>query len=862
MRKSGSALLLCAAAVLSLGATGAQAQSVQRSAGEGTRLWFVELNGAPVVEGRSLLAAQSDKSSFRRSALAAGVRFTERRAYHHLFNGLAVEVSAADRAKLMRVPGVKALYPVETIQAPKTQKFNGGHAADLATAVAMTGADVAQNTLGLTGAGVKVAVMDTGIDIDHADLGGTGVPNGTPFPSARIVAGWDFVGDAYNADPDSPGYNPVPAPDARPDDCNGHGTHVAGIIGANGTVKGVAPGVTFGAYRVFGCDGSTSSDVMLAAMERAYADGMQVLNISIGSAFQWPQYPTAQAASRLVDKGLIVVASYGNSGASGLYAGSAPGVGKKVIGVAAYDNTHVTLSTFTVSPDNTAIGYAPATGSPLPPTSGSMPMGRTGTVASTADACAALPAGSLNGLVALVRRGGCTFHQKAVNVQAAGAAGMVLYNNAPGRISPTVAGATPITIPVVAISDTEGALIDGRLAGGPVTMTWTNQSGSFVNPTGGLISSFSSYGLAPDLSLKPNIGAPGGLIYSTYPLEEGGYATLSGTSMASPHVAGGVALLLQAKPTASPHLVKNLLQNAADPKNWWGNPGLGFLDNVHRQGAGMLDIPGAVQARAVIEPSELALGESHASGTHTRWLTVYNSGASATTYTVSHAPALATGPNSFAPSFFDSFADVSFSVGSLTVQPGKLGYVTVKITPPAGLADRGLYGGYVVLTPQDGGTPLRVPYAGFKGDYQGFPVLTPTVNGFPWLAKVNGDFLTNQPTGATYTMANGDIPYFLIHLDHQASRVKLEAFDAVTGRKWYHVSDDQYVPRSSTAAGFFSFTWDGTTFVGPVGSPKQVFTVPNGKYVVKVSVLKPLGDSDNPAHWETWTSPEITIARP
>ncbi len=86
------------------------------------------------------------------------------------------------------------------------------------------------------------------------------------------------------------------SPDLNPDDCGGHGTHVAGIIGANDPdngLKGVAPEVTFGAYRVFGCAGSTTADIMIEAMERALADGMQVLNMSIGSAYQWPQYPTA-----------------------------------------------------------------------------------------------------------------------------------------------------------------------------------------------------------------------------------------------------------------------------------------------------------------------------------------------------------------------------------------------------------------------------------------------------------------------------------------------------------------------------------------------------------------------------------------
>jgi len=207
------------------------------------------------------------------------------------------------------------------------------------TALATTGADVAQNTLGLDGTGIKVAVMDTGVDFDNPDFGGSGTNGGTAFPTARVVAGWDFVGDAFNADSASPSYNPVAAPDAIPDDCGGHGTHVAGIIGANGVVKGVAPNVSIGAYRVFGCEGSTTADIMLAAMERAQADGMDVLNMSIGSTYQWPQYPTARAATRLVNKGMVVVASAGNSGQTGLYSTGAPIVGDKVIAVASFDNT-------------------------------------------------------------------------------------------------------------------------------------------------------------------------------------------------------------------------------------------------------------------------------------------------------------------------------------------------------------------------------------------------------------------------------------------------------------------------------------------------------------------------------------------
>lgn len=812
--------------------------------------WFVQLTNAPLADGGKINAITRDVATFRSEAAKAGLVYTERFIYSNLFNGLSIEIAPSQISTLRRLRGVTDVFPVVAIPIPETSALSDP---ELATALAMTGADIAQNDLGYTGTGIRVAVMDTGIDYDHPDLGGC-------FgPGCRVVTGWDFVGDAFNADSTSPSYNPNPVPDPDPDDCNGHGTHVSGIVGAKaaspGGVTGVAPGVTFGAYRVFGCEGSTTADIMIAAMERAYTDKMQVLNMSIGSAFQWPEYPTAVAASRLASKGVVVVASIGNSGTSGLYAAGAPGLGEKVIGVASFDNTHVALNTFTISPDDTSIGYGPASGAPLPPTSGTSPMARTGTATSTADACSALPAGSLAGQVALIRRGGCTFHLKSLNAQDAGAIAVVLYNNVAGRFSPTVAGTPAITIPVVAISDAEGVLIDGRLASGSVDMTWTDQFGTFLNPTGGLISSFSSYGLSPDLALKPDIGAPGGLIRSTYPLENGGYATISGTSMASPHVAGAAALILQARPNTPPEAMRALLQNSADPVNWWGNPGLGFLDNVHRQGAGMVDIDDAILATTKIEPSKLALGESQA-GPATRSLTIENNSGTVVTYDLSSVGALATGANTFTPSFFASFASASFSASSVTVPANGSATVNVTITAPATPVN-GMYGGYLVFTPQGGGSIYRVPYAGFIGDYQAPQILVPTANNFPWLAKLSGTSYFNQPGGATYTMTDGDIPYFLMHFDRQVRTMKMEIFDANTGKAWHLAFADRYLPRNSTSTAFFAYSWDGITTQG-----NKTYVVPDGQYVMRLKVLKPLGNELNAADWEIWTSPVITIDRP
>jgi len=862
-------IVAVSAALLIVAATFARADnSVSVSDAESGRLWFVELSGKPVADGNTSAAVGSEQAAFRSAAAAAGISYVERRSFRTLFNGFSIEVAPADRMKIAQLPGVSRIYPVETVSVP-TPEVSGGSAPDLASAIQMTGADVAQNTLGLSGLGVKVGVIDTGLDIDHPAFGGGGVPGGTSFPTARVAFGYDFVGDNYDAG--GTGLQLIPVPDPIPDDCNGHGTHVAGIVGANGGgIKGVAPKVTFGAYRVFGCEGSADSDVILAAMERALADGMDIVNMSLGSRAQWPEYPTAAAATRLVNKGVIVVASIGNNGpggnpADGLFAAGAPGVGDKVIGVASFDNNQVTLPAFTVN--GTLYGYTPAAAAPPPPTSGSLPMAKTGTPTTTDDGCNALPPGSLTGKGVLIRRGTCSFYQKSFNAQSAGAAAVVLYNNTTGFISPTVAGTPPITIPVVMVTSAQGAAIDATIAAGPATLAWTATIATVPNPTGGLISTFSSFGLTAELGLTPNIGAPGGNIYSTYPLELGGATSLSGTSMSSPHVAGGAALVLEANPHVNPNAMMTRLQNSADPKNWSGNPGLGFLDHTQRQGAGMLDIVGAVQARTSVAPSQLSLGDGQA-GPKTVSIKVTNSGASAVTYDLGHVGSLATGPNtqtgpSYAPSgIFNAPAAVSFSAPSLSVPAGGSATFTATLTANAALPDRSIYGGYLTLTPQGGGAVYRVPYAGFKGDYQSTVVLTPTANGFPWLAQLVGTNFLNRPNGGTYTLQNGDVPYFLIHLDHLSRILRLEANDAASGKSWHRVSNDEYFTRSGSPSGFFAFSWDGTTFASKGKNDNQWYTVPNGQYRVTVSVLKALGDENNPADWETWTSPVITIARP
>jgi subtilisin family serine protease len=830
------------------------------------QLWFVELSSPPTADGTAAAALEREEASFHAAAADAGIKYSEGRHFRSLWNGLTVRASVTDMSKIRSLSGVQAVYPVTKVHPAQDVEQPPDSVADLVTALSMTGADIAQSELGLTGRGVRVAVIDSGIDYDHPDLGGC-------FgPGCRVAKGFDLVGDAFNANDASP----VPTPDPFPDDCGGHGTHVSGIIGANGTIKGVAPGVTFHAYRVFGCNGPTTSDILLAAMEMALDDRADVLNMSLGAALQWPQFPSAQAANRLVRRGMTVVAAIGNEGALGLYSAAAPGVGKDVIGVASFNNTHANLASFTVSPGNQRVGYVTAAGAPPPPFVGTFPIRSTGTPASVADACAPLPAGSLNGSIALIRRGTCTFYQKASNAQTAGAVGVVLYNNAAGRVSPTVAGVPPITIPVVSILAADGVAIHNTPS---ASLTWTEEIVSEPQPSGGLISSFSSWGLAADLSFKPDLGAPGGSVRSTLPIEQGSFGNISGTSMASPHVAGAVALLLEARPHTQPDEVQARLQNSAQPHLWFGNPGLGFLDNVHRQGAGMLTIHNAIEADAIVTPSSLALGELETTAPARKLLHIAapDSGSEGwshrkrgnrddedgtLTYTFGHEPALATGPNTFVPSFVAAFATVEFS--SPTVTLGGHGWfendawVVASITRPTAASAK-LFGGYITLTPDDGGPVLRVPYTGYNGDYQEIVALTPTPAGFPWLAKLVGTSLVNQPAGAVYTLQGNDLPFIILHLNHQVRGLTMEVIDVATGKSLNFASDDDYLGRNSSATSAFLFAWDGTTTKRPGGKAKAV---PNGTYRIELSALKALGNPKNPAHTERWTSPNIAIARP
>jgi len=853
-----------------------------------TDRWFVELEGDPTSLSSQSVGAQ--QATFRAQAAKQGIKYQEISAYQTLFNGFAVQASSSEMGRISQMPGVLGIYPIHRVDAPETTvDLNATVTPEMFYAKGMTGADIAQNELGLTGKGVKVGVIDSGIDVDH------------PAFKGRIVAGYDFVGDDYGKDSKY-----VPVPDDNPDDCGGHGTHVAGIIGGydpgnsrdGRPFAGVAPEVSFGAYRIFGCGGSSYDDVILAAMERSVKDGMQVVNMSLGSAFDnWKETPLAKAADRMVKKGVVMVASAGNSGASGTYSMGGPTMGDQVISVASVDNAKIDLEGFTLS-NGTKIGYYTATGAPAPTLGTTLSITKRpgSTTTTTNDGCTVsggFAPGSLTGKAVLIRRGTCSFYEKAKNAQDAGASAVILYNNAAGYISPTVAGTPAITIPVVSISDTDGAKIDGLIASG-VSMTFDGSKVSINNPTANASSSFSSIGMSAELEFKPDLGAPGGNIYSTYPLsaDPTGYEVLSGTSMASPHVAGAAALLLQAYPNTAAKDMRTMLMNTASLR-WYLNGSTlvtGVPDYAQRQGAGMINIVNAYTNSVRATPAKLSLGESATFATRSKVVVLKNTGARREVYTAYNYPALTIGGTTLAPTPVQKYATMTINGQSadsasgvqIIVPPFSEVELNVVVTPPVGAADKAQYGGYVDLESTTSPN-IVVPYGGFVGDYQSIQVLGNLIVGgksqdFPALGDDVADtYYTEGQTVANpidYTFKQValdaakpneltlDAPYVIAQISHQARKLTMELLDG-NGAVVDTLLKQEYLGRnctndvsktSSTCDAYNTYSWDGKLSNGSAAA--------NGTYQLRVKVLKALGDESVASDTETYTSQKFTVARP
>lgn len=824
------AAVFAAAVALPLLASSAPAAQAEPDAGP-SQVWLVELaQGA----GTSAL-----------DAAAHGLDYRVRHDFERVWNGVSVETDPATARRLERLDLVEQVWSDTLLMGPATVTAEEPQP-ELAQAIQTTRAADAHGR-GITGEGVKVGIIDTGIDYTHPDLGGC-------FgPGCRVAYGTDFVGDEFDSDDPA---HAEPDPDADPADCGGHGTHVAGIVGANGQVTGVAPDVEFGAYKVFGCNGSTSSEVIMQALEAALEDDMDVVNLSLGQSFQWPGYPTAEAANKLVAEGVTVVASMGNDGEAGIYSGSAPSLGSDVIAVASTDNPKQRMDAAFVPALDRRIGYRRIDDTPEPDaaTDPLVWLGR----ACPDDASE----GDVAGKAALIVRGTCTFKQKYDRALAEGATSVVIYNDRSGPFGGS--GIADGPVPALAVTDTDGADLHdlAAIGKGPV-LEFTGDTVLVDLPRGGLASSFTAYGPSPDLAFKPDVTAPGGGIWSTVPVADGSYEALSGTSMSSPHVAGAAALLLDADPHLEPRDVRTRLANSAKPVAWGENPELGELEAAHRQGTGVIDVIDALDAKACLYPTGVNTGDGTAPRTFELQLTSRDT--ATRTYELTHRSTISTTGDTRDPGFTAAEPNVTFEPKTLDLYPGQTATVRVTVEPSAELPLGSVFGGRITARPagnesgdaeSGGAESLTAAYSGYHGDYLAIPVLDHPE--FPRLAAVVGqDPETHQfdyrdlNEGETFSLTDGPDLAALVYLGHQVSAMEISAENTGTGEvvEWER---EQYLQRSPGPDDAMGIHLQDLTEARPSA-------LAPGQWTLHVKVLKALGDESNPAHWEQWTSPPFTL---
>jgi subtilisin family serine protease len=638
---------------------------------------MVELDAAPASRAFDLArtrgataaktAARDQTTAIKRAQAVVESRFASpatkaRTLYrsHAVYSGVAVRTDASRLSALAALPGVKAIHRIT----PKSRTNT--------SSVPLIGAPAVWKGSGETGQNVRVGIIDTGIDYTHADFGGLGTlaaftgakASATFTPTAKVVGGYDFAGDAYNADPASPDFSPTPIPDANPLDCEGHGSHVAGTTAGFGVTKGtpgtpavtytggyasdinpatlsigpgVAPGAKLYALKVFGCTGSTN--VVGQALDWAadpngdgdVSDHLDVVNMSLGSSYGSPADPDAVASNNLAALGTVVVASIGNSG--DVYeAGGSPGNAARVVGVAASDDSNSVVDGLKIDtpadiePSTTVDGIQDNVFAALKSVAydwANQPgvanrevveVGDWNVAASdlnNSDGCTAYStadAAKIAGKIVLQkwfdgtgRR--CGSAGRALNARNAGAVGAIFGSDV-NSFSAGVTGDT--VIPAMLTVNQATVAIQAKLeATVPIvvkaTMTNTLRNSVSIVNAGAVdqLAGFSSRGVGIAGNVKPDVAGPGVTTFSVAAGTGNEGIAESGTSMASPHVAGEAALVRGAHTGYTVEEVKAAIMNTATQDVFVGPSHTGDVYGPERVGSGRVKVDQAVETNTL-----------------------------------------------------------------------------------------------------------------------------------------------------------------------------------------------------------------------------------------------------------------------
>jgi minor extracellular serine protease Vpr len=646
-----------------------------------------------------------------------------------LLNAVFVAVPKERSAELAAIPGVAGVVPLRYYKL------------DLNRAVTLVDASGAWNALGgvgNAGRGIKIAILDSGIDQTHPSFQDSSLvaPSGYPicsgndcaFTSNKVIVARSYVSMLAAGTSQA-----NPAADSRPDDISprdhiGHGTAVASVAAGNTTtgfvtITGMAPHAFLGNYRIFGSpevNDTTSDDVIITAAEQAMNDGMDVISLSLGApAFSGPldtgsicgqstgnvSDPLASALETAAKAGMIIVVAAGNNGSDGMSTPSfntiaSPGDAPSVITVGATTNSHAFTETVNVT--GTSQNYAAYLGNgTTPPSALTAPGIDVSTAGSGTLACTTLPSGSLTGTIALIERGTCAFLVKLQNAVAAGAVGVIFYMaDSSTTIAPGGLGGT--NTPAVMISNADGNSLLSFLAanrnhGVTINPAQVEQSLTAFNQLAG----FSSQGPVTGTSaLKPDLVAVGTNMYmaaeSYDPLGEvygsNGYTVANGTSFATPMVTGAAAMVKQQHPTWTAAQVKSALVNTATQDVTQDDSGNAVT--VQSIGAGKLDAGKAVAATITSNPATISFGAITRLPASQQIVLTSNISASV-------ALAISNDNSHGAPG-----VTMTFSQSSLTLAAGAT--ATVTITLAGNVPAAGSYSGAVTITGV--GVSMRVPY--------------------------------------------------------------------------------------------------------------------------------------------------------
>ena len=749
----------------------------------------IELDEAPLLDSHKVsqyasvtdfldsYAAQSTERKLERarkavkSQLATKLDDVEvRYEYTTVFNGLSVEADYADLETIQDLPGVKDAYVSQVYQL--IEPVNETKLADSVPAI---GGDISQKT-GYTGKGMVVAILDTGLDTSHeAFQNAVNAPKFTKqdiadkLASDSLRVGNVNVNSIYQSDKIPFAYDYYDN-DTNVSGGNSHGTHVAGIVGANsGQVTGVAPDAQLMIMKIFGDDGSGAYDSdIIAALEDAVVLGADAVNMSLGMTAGFSEAAatkTREVYQRVKNAGISLMCAAGNEYSSSYKSASgtdlplasnpdngavaSPSTYDAALSVASMNNVKATAPYLLVGDRKIRYSDPAETASKQIASLGGTYAYVDCGVGATTD----FTGKSLSGKVALIQRAGeeageiLSFAQKEKNAKAAGAKAVIIYDNVEGDL---VNMATDGSIPAVFISKADGAAM---LAASDKHVSFSKSYlAQFQDAYSGKMSDFSSWGVTPDLKLKPEITAPGGDIYST--LLGGLYGSMSGTSMASPHMAGAAVVMAQyiTEMPGGPDMTqqeitalsnKLLMSTAVPVKNKQSLP-----YSPRKQGAGLVQLGRATKAKAYLSSAEgglpkAELGDSK-SGSFSFSFRANNLSTSEIQYEVgvtvlTEGTVTEGGKTYLAQSPRQLGADEVTVTAPSTVTLRASGTATVNVS--LALTDKGKAAlgadfsngiyleGFVTLTPvNDGDTiSLGLPFLGFYGDWSAAPIFDTSV---------------------------------------------------------------------------------------------------------------------------------------